>query len=138
MKISWVDLQINTNNAKNDVTCTIRLALHQILKTPHRQVRESGSKRFYIWRNIMKAVAFYFRNLEPTQSLHRFVFLFSTFTVDLTFGKILNIWKESRRWITYKAIAHVQRVSFPQMHRWVFFKKCRAKSLEETCNYPDF
>ena len=45
----------------------------------------------------MKAVIFYFRNLEPTQSLHRFVLPFLTFMVDLTFGKILNIREESRR-----------------------------------------
>ena len=45
----------------------------------------------------MKAVTFYFKNLEPTQSLQRFVLPFLTFIVDLTFGKILNIWEESRR-----------------------------------------
>ena len=45
----------------------------------------------------MKAVTFYFRDKEPTQNLHRFVLLFLTFMVDLTFGKILNIWQESRR-----------------------------------------
>ena len=45
----------------------------------------------------MKAVTFYFRNLEPTQSLHRFVLPFLTFMVDLTFGKILNVREESRR-----------------------------------------
>ena len=39
----------------------------------------------------MKAVAFYFRELEPSQSLHRFVLPFITFMVDLTFGKILNM-----------------------------------------------
>ena len=89
-----------TNNGKNDVTSTVRLALHQnlqdlILKTPNRQVREGGSKRFYTWRIIMKAVAFYFRNLELTQNLRRFVLPFSTFMVNLTFGKILDIWEES-------------------------------------------
>ena len=44
----------------------------------------------------MKAVKFYFRNLEPTQSLQRFVLSFLTFMEDLTFEKILNIWDESR------------------------------------------
>ena len=44
----------------------------------------------------MKAVIFYFRNLEPTQSLHRFVLPFLTFMVDLTFDKILNIREESQ------------------------------------------
>ena len=45
----------------------------------------------------MKAVTFYFRNLEPTQSLRRFVLPFLTLMVDQTFGKILNIWEKSRR-----------------------------------------
>ena len=45
----------------------------------------------------MKALTFYFRNLEPTQSLERFVLPFLTFMVDLTFRKILNIWEESRK-----------------------------------------
>ena len=38
--------------------------------------------------------------------------------VDLTFGKILNIWEESQEvkyQITYVAIAHVQKVLFLQM-----------------------
>ena len=46
----------------------------------------------------MKAEKFYFWNLEPTQSLQRFVLsslpLFLPFMVDLTFGKILNIQKD--------------------------------------------
>ena len=36
---------------------------------------------------------YFFRNLESTQSVHRFIFPFSTFVVYLTFGKILNIWE---------------------------------------------
>ena len=44
----------------------------------------------------MKAATFYFRKLEPTQSLHRFVLPFLTFMLDLTFSKILNIREESR------------------------------------------
>ena len=44
----------------------------------------------------MKAVTFYFRNLEPTQSLHRSVLSFVIFMVVLTFGKILNIQEESQ------------------------------------------
>ena len=42
----------------------------------------------------MKAVTFYFRNLEPTESLQRFLLPFLAFMVDLTFAKILNIWEE--------------------------------------------
>ena len=40
----------------------------------------------------MKAVKFYFSNLEPTKSLSGFVFDFLPFMIDLTSGKILNIW----------------------------------------------
>ena len=30
---------------------------------------------------------------------------------------------------------HVQKISFRQMRWWVPFKRCRAKLLEESCNY---
>ena len=43
-----------------------------------------------------KTVIFHFRNMEPTQSFHRFVLPFLTFMMDLTFGKILNIKEESQ------------------------------------------
>ena len=39
----------------------------------------------------MKAVTFYFYNLEPTPCLYRFVLAFLPFIVVLTFGRILNI-----------------------------------------------
>ena len=71
----------------------------------------------YIWISIMKAVTFYFSNLEPTQSLHRFVLPFLTFMVDLTFGKILNVLEDSQQVNYLIAIAHVQKVSFLQMRR---------------------
>ena len=62
-----------------------------------RQTQEQygGSRRRYIWRNN-KLVAIYFRDLDYSQSLHRFVMPFLTFMVDLTFGKILNIREESQ------------------------------------------
>ena len=44
----------------------------------------------------MKAVTFYFENLEPTACLYRFGLAFLPFTVDLTFGKILNIYEKSQ------------------------------------------
>ena len=53
----------------------------------------------------MKAVTFYFRNLEPTQSLQRFVLPFLTFMVDLAFGNQLA------------TSSHEQKVSFLQMRR---------------------
>ena len=46
------------------------------------------------YEGSIKAVTIYFRNLEPTQSLHRFILSFLTFIVDLTFGKILNMGQE--------------------------------------------
>ena len=39
---------------------------------------------------------------------------------------------------THIAIAHLQKGLFLQMRRGVTFKRCRAKLLEKTCNYPDF
>ena len=44
----------------------------------------------------MKAVRFYIKNLESTQSLQRCVLPFVTSMVDLIFGKSLNIPKESQ------------------------------------------
>ena len=44
----------------------------------------------------MKAVTFYFWNLEPTPSLQMFVLRFLTLMVNLTFGKILNIREKSQ------------------------------------------
>ena len=54
----------------------------------------------------MKTVTFYFRNLEPTQSLQKFVLPFLTFIVDLAFGNQLEA-----------ASSHEQNISFLQMHR---------------------
>ena len=42
----------------------------------------------------MKAVTFYFKNLEPNLCVYRFVLDFLLFIMDLTFGKILNIYDE--------------------------------------------
>ena len=84
----------------------MRLALHQDLqdlKTQNRQVRKVGSKRFNIRRSIMKAARFHFRNLEPYQSLHRFILPF----VNIHVGKLP----------TCVTIAHVQKVPFLQMHK---------------------
>ena len=43
----------------------------------------------------MKAVIFYFKNLEPNLCLYRFVLDFLPFMVDLAFDKILNIYEKS-------------------------------------------
>ena len=51
-------------------------------------------KKGYIWRDIMKAVTFYFKNLEPNLCVYRFVLDFLLFIMDLTFGKILSIYDE--------------------------------------------
>ena len=58
-------MKIKTNNTKNGVTSTIKLALHKdlTLKTPKIEQESDyggGSKKNYIWRSIMKAVTFYF------------------------------------------------------------------------------
>ena len=45
----------------------------------------------------MKAVTFFFGNLEPTLSLYKCVLPFVPFMVDLTFGKMLNIWESHSR-----------------------------------------
>ena len=45
--------------------------------------------------------------------------------VDLTFGKILNIWEELQEvnyQITDIAIAHMQKVLFLQVRRWIPLK----------------
>ena len=56
----------------------------------------------------MKAVAFYFWNLDLTPSLHRLVLPFIPFMVDLIFSKTLNIREDSKS-ITYIAIMAYRR-----------------------------
>ena len=59
-------MKIKTKTAKNGVTSTVSLALHKdlILKTPKREVKKEvkveESEKSYTWRDIMKAVTFYF------------------------------------------------------------------------------
>ena len=55
------------------------------------QIRVMEVKKSYIWRDIMQEVTF----LEPNLCLYRFVLAFLPFIVDLTFGKILNIYEKS-------------------------------------------
>ena len=40
----------------------------------------------------MKAVSFYFRNLQPALCLYRFVLAFLSFVVGLAFGGVLGVW----------------------------------------------
>ena len=54
----------------------------------------------------MKAVTFYFKNMNPTQSLHRLALLFLTFMVDLTFGKMMNM-QEDDEYAGRAIFAHV-------------------------------
>ena len=57
----------------------------------------------------MKAVTFYFKNLEPNLRIYRFVLAFLPFKVDLTFGKILNIYEKSHnRYLNRKL--RIQRI----------------------------
>ena len=52
----------------------------------------------------MKAITFYFQNLEPDLCLYRFVLAFLPFIVDLIFGKILNVYEKITVG-TYKQLA---------------------------------
>ena len=79
---------------KNGVTSTVTLTLQEYFFLRYQRGKldySDGSKKSYIWKDVMKAVTFYFENLEPTACLYRFGLAFLPFTVDLTFGKILNI-----------------------------------------------
>ena len=42
----------------------------------------------------MKAVTFWFQNLDPTLCLYRSGLAFVPFAVDVTLGKILNVWEK--------------------------------------------
>ena len=59
-------MKIKTRNTKNGFTSTVNLALHKFglpLKTGHQREKSDwsdGSKKNYMWRDIKKAVAFYF------------------------------------------------------------------------------
>ena len=91
----------------------------------------------------MKAVTFYFQNLESNLCLYRFAFTaFLPFIVDLTFGKIWNIYEKSHTVGKQLAedtnnLAHVQKIPFLQMLRSVPFKKYGENYLEETYNHPN-
>ena len=41
LKALWAELKIKTNNAKNDVTSTVRLELHQTYKSEKVEVKDS-------------------------------------------------------------------------------------------------
>ena len=61
----------------------------------------------------MKAVTFYFWNLELTPSLHRLVLPFLPYMMDLIFSKTLNIGEDSKS-ITYIAImAYRRNMKYP-------------------------
>ena len=63
-------------------------------------------------------VTFYFWNLEFTPSYHRFVLHFLLFAVDLTFGKILNIWEYS-----HSRGKHLPQLTCKRIH----FCKCAGE-----------
>ena len=146
LKSPWADVKIKTKNAKNGVTLTVNLALLKdlVLKTPKREVRLEWGK----WKKLDMESHYegshivFLESRTQSMSLYRFVLAFLPFIVDLTFGKILNIYmirvtvgKSLAR--NTNSLAHVQKIPFLQMPRWVPFKKYRANDLEETCNHPN-
>ena len=61
-----------------------------------KEVEVDGGEKSYIWRDIMKALTFYFYILQPNLCLYRFALAFLLFiVVDLTFDKMLNIYEKS-------------------------------------------
>ena len=114
-------------NAKNGVTSAVKVALHKdlILNTLNGKVRlEWWKLKIYILGYIIKVATFYFENVEPSSSLYRFVLPFLKFIVDLTFGKILNIWGRNTigKWLA-NSLAHVRNFPFLQIPWWVSFKE---------------
>ena len=66
------------------------------------------------------------------------------FIVDLTFGKIwVYIYGKSHRYLPNKvaknknSLAHVQKIAFLQISRWLPFKTYLANDLEETIYHPN-
>ena len=88
-------MKIKTKNAKKWRNVYRKFGITQrfnIEDTKERsQIRVMEVKKSYIWRDIMQEVTF----LEPNLCLYRFVLAFLPFIVDLTFGKILNIYEKS-------------------------------------------
>ena len=64
-------------------------------------------------------------------SLCRPVLRFLAFKVDLK--HLVLSWILEELYSKYIAMAHVQKISFLCIPRWVSFKRSRAKSLEEIC-----
>ena len=81
----------------------------------------------------MKAVTFYFWNLESTPNLYRYVQPFLPVMVDLAFGKILNIWKESQCYVD----SCIPQLSCKRFHFCKCAGECPLKDAEQnTCKKP--
>ena len=92
-------MKIKTKNAKNGVTSALNLALDKdlILKTPKREVKLERwkGKKLHMERHYEGSHILFLESRAQSMFLHRFVLAFLPFIVDLTFGKILNIYEKS-------------------------------------------
>ena len=59
---------------------------------------------------------------------------FLLFKVDLTFGEILTVYGKTHNKYLYSYSSCAKDLI--SANALVLFKRCRAKLLEETCNYP--
>ena len=79
--------KIKPNNAKNDVTPTVKLAIHKDLT--FEDTKQTSQNRVVVVKEPRHMEKHYegsnilFWNLEPTPSLHRFVLTFLPFIMDL-------------------------------------------------------
>ena len=88
-------MNIKTKNAKNGVTSTVTLALQKdlILKTPKKETR----LEWWEWKKLHMERHYEGSHILILESrtqymLYRSALAFLPFMVDLTFGKILNIY----------------------------------------------
>ena len=80
----------------------------------------------------MKAVIFYFQNLELNLCLYRFVLAFLPFIVDLTFGKILNIYEKSHsRYINSQLRIQIVQLTCKRFHFCKCPGECPLKNREQ-------
>ena len=80
----------------------------------------------------MKAVTLYFQNLEPNLCLSRFVLAFLPFIVDLTFGKILNIYEKSHsRYLNSQLRIQIVQLTCKRFHFCKCPSKCPLKNTEQ-------
>ena len=86
-------MKIKTKDAKKQPNAYRKFGITKRFNIENQREKldlSDGSKESYLRKDVMKAVKFYFQNLDPTPCFYRFGSAFLPFIADLTFGKDLD------------------------------------------------